>query len=85
MDIEKAIDRELGNKKITSECPNCGNEVVFNYSQLMKGETIECSSCEHSIKLEADTSEIRKAQKDIDKSIKDLKKTISDLNRKLKL
>ena len=84
MDIEKAIDRELGNKKITSECPNCGNEVVFTYRQLTKGETIDCSSCGHNIKLEADMSGIKKAQKDVDKSIKELKKTISDLSRKSK-
>ena len=83
MDLDKAMDKEFGGKKLESECPFCNGILVFTYKQLSQGQIIRCQHCDKDVQLAADKSGLQNAEKEIDKSLDDFKKTIRDINRKL--
>jgi transcription elongation factor Elf1 len=72
---------DLGNVKISFQCPECkfSNSVTLN--QVQRGETIICSGCHNNIKLVDKDASTKRGIEDVNQSFADLDDTIKKFNR----
>ena len=71
----------FNNHFVSLECPGCGYAMDVQFLSVRLEETIFCSCCKLSVRLQDGGASAHRAQRDIEEAMNDLERELGNLNQ----